>query len=169
MASAGAPEGTRIVELQGRDAFERAWPVMRELRGHLTYERWLELLDVMAPDGYRLLALEDDGGAIQALAGIRVSTNLYYGRHVWVDELVTAPAARSLGHGRALLAHVHELAVAEGCELVGLSSGMRRVDAHRFYEQHMDYDRAAYVFTRQVAPVRDAMPPPDPEPQQPDR
>ena len=154
----------RIVELHGHEDFRRAWPVMSELRGHLSEERWLELMEIMTPDGYRLLALEDDEGTIQALAGIRVSTNLYYGRHLWVDELVTAPDARSLGHGRALLAHVEELAVSEGCEVVGLSSGLKRVDAHRFYEERMHYEKASYVFTRQVAPVRDAMPPPNPGP-----
>lgn len=153
-----------VVELRGRDALRKAWPVMSDLRGHLSEERWLELTEEMAPDGYRLLALEDDDGAIQAVAGIRVSTNLYYGRHVWVDELVTASEARSKGHGSALLAHVEELARSEGCEVVGLSSGLRRVDAHRFYEDRMDYDRAGYVFTKQVAPVRDAMPPPNPAP-----
>lgn len=138
---------------------------MRELRGHLSEERYLEIIDLMVPDGYRLLALEDDDGTIQALAGIRFGTNLYYGRHTWVDELVTAPAARSLGHGAKLLRHVEDLAVSEGCELVGLSSGLKRVDAHRFYEQRVDYSKAGFVFTRQVAPVRDAMPPPDPAPQ----
>lgn len=157
----------KVVELSGRDDLRRAWPVMRELRGHLSEERWLELTEIMAPDGYRLLALEDDEGTIQALAGIRVTTNLYYGRHLWVDELVTAPDARSLGHGRALLRHVEDLAVSEGCEVVGLSSGLKRVDAHRFYEQRMGYDKASFVFTRQVAAVRDAMPPPNPPPQTP--
>lgn len=153
-----------VVELSGRDQLRAAWPVMSQLRGHLSEERWLELTDELAADGYRLLALQDDDGAIQALAGIRVSTNLYYGKHLWVDELVTTSDARSKGHGRALLAHVEEIALSEGCEMVGLSSGLRRVDAHRFYEDHMDYDRAAFVFTKQVAPVRDAMPPPNPPP-----
>ncbi len=147
----------KVVELHGRDDFARAWPVMRELRGHLSLERCLELLDVMVPDGYRLLSLQDDDGTIQALAGIRVATNLYYGRHVWVYELVTAPQARSLGHGRALLRHVEELAVAEGCETVALSSGLWRGDAHRFYEQHMGYDRAGYAFRKLVGPRRDSM------------
>ncbi|HYP24770.1 MAG TPA: GNAT family N-acetyltransferase [Actinomycetota bacterium] len=154
----------RVVELHGPDELRRAWPVMSELRGHLSEDRWLELTEAMGPDGYRLLALEDDGGTIQALAGIRVSTNLYYGRHMWVDELVTASTARSSGHGRALLGHVEELAVSEGCEMVGLSSGIKRVDAHRFYEKHMGYDKASFTFTKHVGPVRDAMPPPNPEP-----
>jgi GNAT superfamily N-acetyltransferase len=142
----------KVVELRGRDELRRAWPVLRELRDHLTEERWLELMDVMVPDGYRLLALEDDGGRIQALAGIRVATNLYYGRHVWVYELVTTGGARSRGHGRALLGHVEDLAAAEGCEMVALSSGLHRTDAHRFYEQHMGYDRVSYSFTKRVAP-----------------
>ncbi len=154
----------RVVELQGEAELRRAWPVMRELRGHLPEERWLELTAEMERDGYRLLALEDEAGTIQALAGIRLSTNLYYGRHLWVDELVTAPDTRSRGHGRTLLAHVEDLAVSEGCEVVGLSSGIKRVDAHRFYEERMGYDRASYVFTKQVAKVRDAMPPPNPSP-----
>ncbi|MDQ3953080.1 MAG: GNAT family N-acetyltransferase, partial [Actinomycetota bacterium] len=63
----------KVVELAGHDELRRAWPVMRELRGHLSEERWLELMDVMAPDGYRLLSLQDDDGTIRALAGIRVS------------------------------------------------------------------------------------------------
>lgn len=139
-----------IVELHGRDELRRAWPVMRELRGHLDEERWLELMDVMVPDGYRLLALEDDEGRIEALAGFRIATNLYYGRHVWVYDLVTAGASRSLGHGRALLAHLEEVAAAAGCELVALSSGLERTDAHRFYERHMGYDRVSYCFTKRV-------------------
>lgn len=133
---------------------------MRELRGHLSEERWLELMDVIAADGYRLLSLQDDGGMIRALAGIRVATNLYYGRHVLVDELVTAPDARSLGHGRALLSHVHELARDEGCEMVALTSGLHRADAHRFYEQHMGYDKVAYAFTKLVGTRIDSMPRP---------
>lgn len=154
----------KVVELKGEAELRRAWPVMRELRGHLSEKRWLELTAEMERDGYRLLALEDEAGTIQALAGIRVSTNLYYGKHMWVDELVTASETRSRGHGRTLLSHVEELAVSEGCEMVGLSSGARRVDAHRFYEDRMGYDRASYVFTKQVTDVRDAMPPPNPPP-----
>jgi GNAT superfamily N-acetyltransferase len=149
----------RIVELRDRDGYARAWPVMRQLRGHLTEDRWLELLDEMAPDGYRLLALEDDDGAIRALAGIRVGVNLYHGRHVLVDELVTSSDARSRGHGRALLAHVEELARSEGCEMVTLTSGLGRTDAHRFYETHVGYDKVSYGFTKLVGDRRDSMPP----------
>ncbi len=123
---------------------------MRELRGHLDEERWLELMEVMGADGYRLLSLQDDDGSILALAGIRAATNLYYGRHVWVYDLVTTGRARSMGHGRKLLGHVEELAAREGCEMVALSSGLQRTDAHRFYEERMGYDRVSYTFAKRV-------------------
>jgi GNAT superfamily N-acetyltransferase len=147
----------KVVELHGAADFRRAWPVMRELRGHLDEARWLELLEVMVPDGYRLLSLQDDKGTIRALAGIRVATNLYYGKHVWVYELVTTEAGRSRGYGRAILGHVEDLAASEGCELVALSSGLQRTDAHRFYEKHMAYDKVSYCFTKRVGEGRDAM------------
>lgn len=140
----------RVVELHGHDDFRRAWPVMRELRDHLDEDRWIELTDVMVADGYRLLSLQDDDGAIEALAGFRVATNLYYGKHVWVYDLVTAGASRSKGHGEMLLGAVEDVAAAEGCDLVALSSGLQRTDAHRFYEERMSYDRVSYCFTKPV-------------------
>jgi GNAT superfamily N-acetyltransferase len=146
----------KVVELVGHDDFRRAWPVMSELRGHLSEERWIELTDVMVADGYRLLSLQDDAGAIQALAGIRVTTNLYYGRHVWVYDLVTTGGARSRGHGQMLLGAVEGLAVAEGCEVVALSSALYRTDAHRFYEERMGYDKPGYCFTKLVGPAVDS-------------
>ncbi len=122
---------------------------MHELRTQLDEREYLALLDEMAPEGYRLFALRE-GGAIVALAGIAVITNLYHGRHVWVYDLVTTAAARSRGHGRHLLSYVEEFARAQGCGVVALSSGMQRTDAHRFYEQRMGYARPSYVFAKQL-------------------
>lgn len=147
----------KVLELHGGDDLRRAWPVMQELRGHLDEARWVELMDVMVPDGYRLLSVQDHDGTIHALAGFRVATNLYYGKHAWVYELVTAESGRSRGHGRMLLGRVEEIAAAEGCEMVALSSGLQRVDAHRFYERHMGYDRVSYCFTKKVGPGTDSM------------
>jgi GNAT superfamily N-acetyltransferase len=145
-------KAVKVVELRDDAELRAAWPVMRQLRGHLSEDRWVELTKLMFEDGYRLLSLQDGEGRVAALAGIRVATNLYYGRHVWVYELVTDGAGRSKGRGRALLGHVEEIAAAEGCEIVALSSGVQRADAHRFYERHMGYDRVSYTFTKRVGP-----------------
>ncbi|HWO98810.1 MAG TPA: GNAT family N-acetyltransferase, partial [Bacillus sp. (in: firmicutes)] len=71
---------------------------------------------------------------------------LYYGRFVWVCDLVTDSDKRSKGYGEKLLTYVHEWAKENNYESVALSSGLQRTDAHRFYEDKMKYDKVSYVF-----------------------
>jgi GNAT superfamily N-acetyltransferase len=138
-----------IVELRGEADVRAAFAVMAELRSHLTEARFLELLGAMGPQGYRLFALREAGRPV-ALAGVLVSTNLAFGRYLWVDDLVTTEAARSQGYGRRLLEHVEQVARAAGCALVALASGLQRTEAHRFYEAHTGYTRGGYVFLKRL-------------------
>ena len=123
--------------------------MLRELRGHLSESDYLEDLDEMAKAGYRLIALYEDD-EIVALAGIGKALNLYYGRYMWVYELITAEGHRSKGYGKALLEHIETLARAEGCDTVALSSALFRKDAHRFYEDKMGYDKVAFTFKKDL-------------------
>src|SRR5689334_16583407 len=107
---------------------------MHELRTHLDEDAYVALLHEMKPEGYRLMALRDEG-AIKALAGIAHLTNLYYGRHIWVYDLVTTADGRSRGYGAALLGHVEQMARDLDCDTLALASGLQRLDAHRFYKQ----------------------------------
>jgi len=136
---------TEIHELKREEAWVDAFPVMAQLRTHLDEESYLESLREMTDDGYRLFAASVDG-KIVALAGVRIQLNMYDGRHVWVDELVTDADHRSEGHGLELLSFVEEWAAENDCELVALSSGLQREDAHRFYEERAGMDRASYVY-----------------------
>ncbi len=124
-----------------------AFPVMRQLRDHLTEDEYLSRLREMAADGYRLVALYE-GESIVALAGIGRGLNFYYGRYLWVYDLITAEESRSRGYGKALLEHVEGIARREGCDTVALSSALHRADAHRFYENRMSYERASYTFKK---------------------
>jgi GNAT superfamily N-acetyltransferase len=123
-----------IVEYTTSEEFDRAYPVMHELRTHLDLERYREHLAPMRADGYRLFGLEE-GDAIQALAGVAFRTNFYYGRYLWVYDLITTEPFRSRGFGAALLTHLEELARSEACDTIALSSALHRKDAHRFYER----------------------------------
>ncbi|MGY1410996.1 MULTISPECIES: GNAT family N-acetyltransferase [unclassified Luteimonas] len=107
---------------------------MSVLRPHLQREDYVATVSrLMAGSGYRLVGLED--GGLRALAGIRIGEWLHTGRYLEVEELVTAEADRSRGHGRALLAWIADHARAQGCRQVRLVSGLRRTDAHHFYER----------------------------------
>jgi GNAT superfamily N-acetyltransferase len=138
-----------IMELTSPQDFEDSYAVMHELRTHLTRDEYRSLLEEMIPLGYRLFAAAQEG-KIVALAGVGLGTNLYYGRHMWIYDLVTTATQRAKGFGQGLLEHVEEIARAEGCDVVALSSGLERRDAHRFYEQRMGYERASFTFRKSL-------------------
>lgn len=138
--------GVEIRELASEEDWRLAFPVMRQLRSHLDEDRYLEYLYQMTANGYRLFGLFSNGD-LAVLAGVQIMVNMYYGRHLWVFELVTDAAHRSKGYGTELFEFLKDWAVAHGCEKIALSSGLHRADAHRFYEDAVDMDRASYVFT----------------------
>jgi GNAT superfamily N-acetyltransferase len=124
-----------------------AFPVLNELRTDLSLPGYLEMLEDMRVDGYRLFALEDDG-RFQALAGITIRINFYYRKYLYVYDLITTEQGRSKGYGRELLLYLEGLGRAEGCDTLALTSGLQRADAHRFYEDKMGYRRVSYAFTK---------------------
>lgn len=138
-----------IQELKSHEEFQEAFQVMGELRQDLDEETYLGLLPSMIQGGYRLFALRDTG-VIVSLAGVAIITSFYYGRHVWVYDLVTTSKGRSKGYGRFLMEFIEDFARQENCKIVALSSGLERKDAHRFYQERMNYDKPAYVFKKFV-------------------
>ncbi|MCK6258579.1 GNAT family N-acetyltransferase [Fictibacillus sp. KIGAM418] len=136
-----------VKELIGDSEWLKGFTVMKELRTELSQQEYLELMQIMSKEGYRLFALEQEGVAA-AVAGIIVRTNFYNKKHVFVYDLVTHPDHRSKGYGEKLLDHVHQWAKEEGCEFASLESGVQRKDAHRFYEDRMGYERYCYSFRK---------------------
>lgn len=136
----------KIKELQSESEIMRAFPVMKQLRTHLDEDTFLELvLEAQAKDHYKIFALIDEG-EIVAVSGFKPMITLYYGRFVWVCDLVTDRNKRSQGYGEKLLTFVHEWAKEHNYESVALSSGLQHTDAHDFYENKMDYEKVSYVF-----------------------
>lgn len=141
---------TYIKELQSPTTILDAYPVMRQLRTHLSKEKFLELvLEAQEKEGYKLFALIEDS-KIVSVVGFQPMITLYYGRFVWVCDLVTDENVRSKGYGERLLHFVHEWAKENDYESVALSSGLQRTSAHKFYENKMKYDRVSYVFRKSV-------------------
>ncbi len=122
-----------IALLEDESAIARSFELMSVLRPHLQRESYVATVLRLMDTGYRLVGLED--GGLRALAGVRTGEWLHAGRYLEVEELVTGEADRSRGYGRALLAWIADHARSQGCRQVRLVSGVRRVDAHRFYER----------------------------------
>lgn len=141
---------TTITELTEPDEWQAAFPVLQELRSHLTEESFLERLETMRANGYRLFATIEDGELL-AVAGVIVQTNFYYARHAFLYDLVTTDSRRSEGIGAELLAHVEEWAREQDCTRIVLESGLWRSDAHRFYENRMGYEKYTYTFKKTLS------------------
>lgn len=124
-----------ICELLGA-ARGMAVPALAELRPDV-----VDLADRIAVQqaaGYRLAGVVVAGEASAvAVAGFRVQSNLAWGRHLYVDDLVTRAAFRGQGHGRELLAWLVEQARHDGCAELHLDSGVGagRHDAHALYHR----------------------------------
>ncbi|MGH8251531.1 MAG: GNAT family N-acetyltransferase [Steroidobacteraceae bacterium] len=116
------------------DEIASCYDVMAELRPHVAREAFVPLVRSLEADGFRLACVRD-AGRVVAVAGYRLSTNLFYGRHLYVDDLVTADAERSKGHGKKLLAWLRALAVENDCDAFHLDSGVQRKRAHQFYQR----------------------------------
>jgi GNAT superfamily N-acetyltransferase len=125
-----------------------AFDCIRQLREHLTLDQYLSLVDEMVSRGYRMFALYREEKPI-SVAGVEVMTNLYNLRHLWIYELVTDAAERSKGYGTQLLQYLEDFARQESCSAVVVSSGLSRIDAHRFYGAS-GYEGVSTVFRKKL-------------------
>lgn len=107
--------------------------VMAQLRTHLKEAEYVALVRRQAGEsGYRLACLHD-GGRVCAVAGFRITHSLAWGRHVYIDDLISDESRRSLGYGEALLDWVAAFGREQECAELHLDSGVQRHGAHRFY------------------------------------
>ena len=136
-----------IQELTNREQWLDAFPIMNQLRTDLTEETYLELLQEMKKDGYSLYALYKDNQMV-SLAGLSWRVNFYSKRHVFIYDLVTDAAYRSSGFGEKLLTYIHNWAKENGAAYVALESGIQRNNAHRFYEDKLEYAKWCYSFRK---------------------
>jgi Acetyltransferase (GNAT) family len=91
-----------IVELHSPAERREVLPILRELYPSLDEVRYAALLAEMIDDGYRQFAVRNEAEEIVAVASVSAHVNLYYGRHLYVYDLVVKEDARSKGYGGSL-------------------------------------------------------------------
>ena len=125
-----------------------AYPVMAQLRPHLSQDQFITQCAIQFAEGYLLAGLERDG-ELRALAGFRIHHKLVKGKTLYVDDLVTDSDSRSAGHGAALVAWLQAYGRQQGCTLLSLDSGVQRFAAHRFYLRER-FDISCHHFTQDL-------------------
>jgi GNAT superfamily N-acetyltransferase len=111
---------------------DRCFSVMSQLRPKLIAAEFLGRIQAQQTEGYQLAFLEYEGSVV-SVAGFRVQNMLSNGKTLYVDDLVTDSAARSKGHGEAMLRWLIDLAKEANCNSFSLDSGTHRQEAHAFY------------------------------------
>lgn len=139
----------RILTARDTNDLERCYPVMKELRPHLSFEDYLAIYEQShTSDGYEIVAIED-GGRILAVMGYRFLFDYVRGKHVYVDDLVSTEAARSQGLGAELLKFAEAVAVENGCQSLRLCTGIENERGVRFYDRE-GWTRRAYAYTKKL-------------------
>lgn len=125
-------------------------PLMVQLRPQLDESAFLAQVQRQRMQGYRLVAGNDDAGQVVVIAGYVLCEKLAWGRHLYVDDLVTAANRRASGAGAAMLDWLQARALEAGCTSLHLDSGVQRTDAHRFYDR-AGFERSALHFSMDLA------------------
>lgn len=127
------PNNMIIKEAQYIDEIKNCFPVIKELRAHLSEEEFIEKVKLQCTSsGYKLIYLEVDN-KIVCCAGYRISACLAWGKFLYVDDFVTLAAERGKGYGEKLFEWLLQEATDNKCSQLHLDSGVQRFDAHKFY------------------------------------
>ncbi len=111
---------------------ESCFDVMSELRPKIIKSEFLNTVREMESQGFKLVFIEENTKVVAA-AGYRISTNLFLGKNLYVDDLITSASVRSKGYGEVLIAWLRNLAIENKCNTLHLDSGTQRGQAHKFY------------------------------------
>ncbi len=155
----------RIAETE--QDIRRCWPVMQQLRPHLTEEQFvaqamrqresvgwvMAYIDETPPAPPLKRRGEDQAewGEIRAVAGFRIAEYLAWGKALYVDDLIADEKTRGGGYASKLFDWMVEYAKREGCDSFHLDSGTgpTRFRAHRFY-LHKGMDITSHHFAMKV-------------------
>jgi GNAT superfamily N-acetyltransferase len=85
-----------------------------ELRPHIAEHDFLPRVRRQQQAGYKLACLRE-ANEVRAVAGFRMGESLAWGKHMYIDDLVSRSSMRSQGYGQALFHWLIEFARNHGC------------------------------------------------------
>ncbi len=108
------------------------YPLVQQLNPALTVDAYEFMLPEMLRHGYRQIGVFVNDKCI-GIAGFWVSTKLYCGRYIEMDNVVIDAAYRSQGVGKMITDWILEKGRSEGCRVAMLDVYVQNSNAQRFY------------------------------------
>ncbi len=124
------------------------YPLIRQLSPGVSEEQFAFRLDDMLAHGYRMAAVFE-GEVCLGLSGFWVSTKIYSGRYMELDNVVVSENHRSAGVGQILTLFLEKIARREGCEMLMLDAYLENERGHKFYERH-GFVKKGYHFLKKI-------------------
>ncbi len=122
-----------VQELHGLEQMLAQHPLILQLNPDMPLSRYRELLQLMLPKGYRMVAAFNAGGRCIGLSGFWISAKLYSGKYLEPDNFVVDAAHRAAGVGKLLWDWMLQEAQRHQCDTVMLDAYVTNAAAHRFY------------------------------------
>ncbi len=139
----------KILIVKNRSELEKCFPVMKELRPHLTFADFISIYeDAHRNDGYEIVAIEDDNN-ILAIMGYRILSDYVRGKHVYIDDLVSSESVRSKGLGAELLRYAEGVARDLNLKTLRLCTGIENDRGVSFYERN-GWIKRAFAYTKKL-------------------
>ena len=95
---------------------QTAWEVVSQLYTELEYKEFEDLVYEMR-ENYTMVGIFEQGELV-CYAGVNISTNLSYKRHLCIHEIVTDKQYRSQGYAKMMLEYLSDYARMGACERV---------------------------------------------------
>jgi len=113
---------------------ETAWSLLTQLKPALTYNEFEDLIYEMRDINYTMLGIFEQERLV-TYAGVAISTNLSYKRHLFIYEFVTDKEYRKHGYAKMMLDYIVDYAKMGACKNIVASSELKEREVHKFYEK----------------------------------
>lgn len=132
------------------DEIRSCFDTMKQLRPNIEEHNFLSTVRNMMKEGFQLACRKDEAGLVCCVAGFKIAHNFYLGKHLYVEDLITAENARSKGMGTKMFGWLAAYGKAEHCAAIHLDSGVQRHAAHKFY-LNQEMKIVCYHFLAEIA------------------
>ena len=126
------PDGLKVEIAESDEDLQRISSVLLQLRDSFDEDGLIARIKEQRQRGYQIAYVESEGEVL-CVAGFVVGIKLAWGKHIYVDDLVTTEHRRSKGAGAKMIAWLKSQARQLGCDQLHLDSGVQRFAAHKFY------------------------------------
>jgi len=122
----------QVYLLQSNSELDKVSEVLLQLRPQYDLQSLKNQIEKQQKSGYHI-AYVKQGEDVLCVAGFVIGEKLAWGKHIYIDDLVTSEKYRSTGAGAFLISWFKHYAKEIGCQQLHLDSGIQKFPAHRFY------------------------------------